>query len=199
MSLQHFAPLCVLTPSGFYVKNSLNREERKEGTRKEAQRKAHLPCRLSAACYTPRALSSTRKAGAIAQMDSDLLDPYEKLIGIEILGQRVFVPENNRLLRCFQYLSMETISYGDFCWNGDCTNCQIWYHTEGQTEADDRAALSCRTEVREGMVITRMNSCIEMYGINKKSPEPETRRSRTASANELQTHDLLNVTGDNQS
>ena len=132
-------------------------------------------------------------------MDSDLLDPYEKLIGIEILGKRVEVPEKNRLLRCFQYLSMQTISYGDFCWNGDCTNCQVWYHTEGQTEADDRTALSCRTEVREGMVITRMNSCVELYGINKKRPGPETRGSRTASANELQTRDFSNVTGDNQS
>ncbi len=148
--------------------------------------------------YSTR-FSSMREAGAIAQMDSDLLDPYEKLIEIEILGKRVMVPENNRVLRCFQYLSMQTISYGDFCWNGDCTNCQIWYHAEGQTEADDRVALSCRTQVSEGMVITRMNSCVELYGINKKSPEAETRRSRTASANELQTQDFSNMTGDNQS
>jgi hypothetical protein len=100
-------------------------------------------------------------------MDSDLLDPYEKLIEIEILGQRVKVPENNRLLRCFQYLSMQTISYGDFCWNGDCTNCQIWFHTKGQTEAEDRPALSCRMQVTEGMVITRMSHCVELEGINK--------------------------------
>ncbi|MBC7912171.1 MAG: hypothetical protein H7Y30_16815 [Pyrinomonadaceae bacterium] len=100
-------------------------------------------------------------------MDSDLFDPYEKLIEIEILGQRVKVPENNRLLRCFQYLSMQTISYGDFCWNGDCTNCQIWFHTEGQTEAQDRPALSCRMQVTEGIVITRMSHCVKLEGINK--------------------------------
>ena len=35
-------------------------------------------------------------------MESDLLDPYEKLVPIEILGHTVKVPENNRLLRCFQ-------------------------------------------------------------------------------------------------
>jgi NADH dehydrogenase/NADH:ubiquinone oxidoreductase subunit G len=100
-------------------------------------------------------------------MDSDLFEPYEKLIGIKILGKNVKVPENNRLLRCFQYLSMQTISYGDFCWNGDCTNCQIWYHAEGQTEADDRPALSCRMQVSEGMVITRMSGCVKLDGINK--------------------------------
>jgi hypothetical protein len=100
-------------------------------------------------------------------IDSDLLDPYEKLIGIEILGKRVEVPENNRLLRCFQYLSIETISYGDFCWNGECTNCQIWYHVEGESEANDKPALSCRTTVCEGMVITKLSRFVELEGINK--------------------------------
>ena len=99
--------------------------------------------------------------------ESDLLEPYEKLITIEILGRQVEVPENNRLLRCFQYLSMHTISYGDFCWNGDCTNCQVWYHSEGQTERDDKPALSCRTSVSEGMIITRLSRFVELEGINK--------------------------------
>ena len=45
-------------------------------------------------------------------IENDLLDPYERLITIEILGRPVEVPENNRLLRCFQYLSLNTISYG---------------------------------------------------------------------------------------
>ncbi len=47
--------------------------------------------------------------------ESDLLDPYEKLVIVEILGKQVQVPEKNRLLRCFQYLSLNSISYGDFC------------------------------------------------------------------------------------
>ncbi|HEX8098430.1 MAG TPA: 2Fe-2S iron-sulfur cluster-binding protein [Pyrinomonadaceae bacterium] len=100
-------------------------------------------------------------------MDSDLFDPYEKLVGIEILGRRVSVPENNPLLRCFQYLSMKTISYGDFCWNGECANCQVWYHGAGETEAEDKTALACRTRVSEGMVITRTTHFVELEGINK--------------------------------
>jgi hypothetical protein len=97
--------------------------------------------------------------------DSDLLDPYERLITIEILGQRIQVPENNRLLRCFQYLSLKTISYGDFCWNGDCTNCQVWYHNSGQSIAEDRPGLACRMEVQEEMVITKLSPFIKLEGI----------------------------------
>src|SRR2546427_11972141 len=102
-----------------------------------------------------------------APIESDLLDPFGKLITIEVLGKQVEVPEKNRLLRCFQYLSMKTISYGDFCWNGDCTNCQVWYHTGGQTEAGDRPGLSCRLEARPGQAITRLNPFIVVEGINK--------------------------------
>jgi hypothetical protein len=102
-------------------------------------------------------------------IESDLLDPYEKLVSIEILGRRVEVPENNTLLRCFQFLSIETISYGDFCWNGDCTHCQFWYHEAGQSgNADDKTALSCRFVVREGMVVTKLSHFVELEGINKR-------------------------------
>jgi NADH dehydrogenase/NADH:ubiquinone oxidoreductase subunit G len=100
-------------------------------------------------------------------MESDLFDPFERLIAVEILGKRVEVPEKNRLLRCFQFLSLNTISYGDFCWNGECTNCQIWYHEQGQTESNDKPALSCRMEVTEGMVITKLSRFIHLNGINK--------------------------------
>lgn len=85
-------------------------------------------------------------------MDNDLFEPFEKLIEIEILGEKREVPENNLILRCFQYLSMESISYGDFCWNGDCANCQVWIKNGEQ----EKAVLSCRINVAEGMKIVRM-------------------------------------------
>ncbi len=97
----------------------------------------------------------------------DLLDTYEKLVSIEVLGKLVEVPEKNRLLRCFQFLSLNTISYGDFCWNGDCTNCQIWYHTNGQSKDNDKPGLACRMEVIEGMTITSMSQFIKLDGITK--------------------------------
>lgn len=97
----------------------------------------------------------------------ELLDPYERLITIEVLGEQVAVPEKNRLLRCFQYLSLNTISYGDFCWNGECTNCQVWYHTEGQSQANDKPGLACRLEVIEGMKITSLSPFIKLDGITR--------------------------------
>ncbi len=109
----------------------------------------------------------TYQTSTAVALESDLLDPYERLVPIEILGHRTEVPEKNRLLRCFQYLSLKTISYGDFCWNGECTNCQVWYHQAGQSEADDRPGLACRMEVAEEMVITKLNSFIQLEGINK--------------------------------
>src|SRR3954470_14645628 len=93
---------------------------------------------------------------------ADLLDPYEKLISLEIVGKQVQVPERNRLLRCFQYLSIETISYGDFCWNGDCTNCQFRYREEGR----EKTALACRFDVREGLVVTRLSPHVRIKGVN---------------------------------
>ena len=100
--------------------------------------------------------------------DDDLLDPYDRLVSIEVMGRQVEVPEKNRLLRCFQFLSLKTISYGDFCWNGECTNCQIWYHTEGQSKSDDKPGLACRLEVIEGMTITSMAPFIKLEGITNK-------------------------------
>ena len=91
-------------------------------------------------------------------IDSEIFEPFERLIEIEIQGRNVQVPENNTLLRCFQYLSMETISMGDFCWNGDCANCQVWI--EGQ--AKEKPALACRTKVEEGMKIVRVSKEIDL-------------------------------------
>jgi 2Fe-2S iron-sulfur cluster binding domain len=119
--------------------------------------------------YTNRPMSETPELIPQFSSDSDLFDPFDRLIAIEIAGKQVQVPENNRLLRCFQYLSSRTISYGDFCWNGECTNCQIWYHRPGQNEKDDRPVLACRQEVVEGMIITKLSRFIELEGINKRS------------------------------
>ena len=88
----------------------------------------------------------------------DIFQPYEMLIEIEILGTKYNVPENNTLLRCLQFLSMESISYGDFCWNGECLNCQIWL----QNGDKEKAVMACRTMVAEGMKIIRLADGIVM-------------------------------------
>lgn len=91
--------------------------------------------------------------------ESDIFEPYDKLIEIEICGVRHSVPENNTLLRCFQFLSMEAISYGDFCWNGTCSNCQIWVE---ETDGKEKSALACRTKAFEKMRVVRLSAEIKL-------------------------------------
>ena len=80
------------------------------------------------------------------------------MLEIEIVGKKCEVPENNTLLRCFQYLSMETVSYLDLSWNGDCAKCQIWLE-ESEIE---KSLLACRTMVRENMKIVRISDEINI-------------------------------------
>lgn len=91
-------------------------------------------------------------------MNTDIFEPFEKLIEIEILGECRQVPENNSLLRCFQFLSMETVSHSDLCWNGDCARCQIWL----ENTATEKPVLACRTKVQAGMKIVRISDEIKL-------------------------------------
>ena len=88
----------------------------------------------------------------------DVFQPFSRLIELDIVGEIREVPENNTLLRCFQYLAVESISYGDFCWNGECLNCQVWL----QNGDKDKAVMSCRTEVSQGMKIVRLSEAIDL-------------------------------------
>jgi NADH dehydrogenase/NADH:ubiquinone oxidoreductase subunit G len=94
----------------------------------------------------------------------DIFEPFDKLIEIEINGEKREVPENNSLLRCFQFLSMETISFGDFCWNGDCLNCQVWIKNGDK----EKAVLACRTNAQESMEIVRLSGEIDLESENVK-------------------------------
>lgn len=88
----------------------------------------------------------------------DVFEPFDRLVKIKINGREVEVPENNMILRCFQFLSIESISMGDFCWNGDCAECQVWIEgTNGE-----KPVLSCRTKVAENMNILRLSDAINL-------------------------------------
>lgn len=88
----------------------------------------------------------------------DVFEPFERLVRIEICGREFDVPENNSVLRCLQYLSIETVSRGDLCWNGDCLNCQVWID---RGDGREKGVISCRTQIAEGMKIIRVTSEIE--------------------------------------
>ncbi len=88
----------------------------------------------------------------------DIFEPFDKLVTIHILGKPYHVPENNSLLRCFQYLKIDSISAGDFCWNRDCMNCQVWINKGGE----EKGLIACRAIVEEGMEIVRLHEEIDL-------------------------------------
>ena len=91
-----------------------------------------------------------------------LFRPFTRLVKIKILGREFEVPENNPLLRCFQYLAPEAISYGRFCWNEDCQYCRISFDLGDGTTS--RSAISCKLMVQDGMRINDLTSEIR-YGL----------------------------------
>ncbi|MBI4462691.1 MAG: hypothetical protein HY653_07290 [Acidobacteria bacterium] len=82
--------------------------------------------------------------------------PFERLVTITILGKKFEVPEKNMLLRCFQFLSPDTIPYGRFCWNQECQTCRVAYRIGGEQD-EPREILTCKVIVREGMEITELS------------------------------------------
>jgi hypothetical protein len=85
-----------------------------------------------------------------------LFRPFSRLVRIAILGRDFEVPENNTLLRCFQYLAPEPVSYGRFCWNEDCQYCRVTFDQGEGTPA--RAALACKLMAEDGMRVTGISS-----------------------------------------
>ncbi len=80
--------------------------------------------------------------------------PYERLVEITILGKKFQVPEKNSVLRCFQYISPETIPYGRFCWNQECQYCRILCQLPDDNQA--REMISCKFLVMASMNITQL-------------------------------------------
>ena len=91
-------------------------------------------------------------------MNPDLFEPYDRLIEITIEGEPRQVPANNTLLRCFQYLSLESISYGDFCWNGDCLNCRVRVRADGK----EKEVIACLVKPKDGTEVIGTSDDIRM-------------------------------------
>lgn len=87
-------------------------------------------------------------------MTDEIFEPYDRLITINICGRDHQVPENNSILRGLQYLDMETVSCGDFCWNGECLNCCVGVAVESGGE---KTVIACRAMAQDGMQIVRLD------------------------------------------
>ncbi len=96
-----------------------------------------------------------------------LFRPFARLVKITLLGREFEVPENNTLLRCFQYLAPEAVSYGRFCWNEECQYCRVSFESGRETsketskETKTRAALACKLMVEDGMRIEEVTTEIK--------------------------------------
>ena len=116
---------------------------------------------LSPPVQPPSFFSVRRACHKIADMTAPgtLFRPFSRLVKITILGKEFEVPENNPLLRCFQYLAPEQVSYGRFCWNEDCQYCRVTFDLEEATPT--RTAISCKLMVQDGMRINEVTAEIK--------------------------------------
>ena len=109
-----------------------------------------------------------------------LFRPYSRLVKITILGQEFEVPENNPMLRCFQYLAPEAVSLGRFCWNEDCQYCRVTFDLGEGTSS--RTALACKLMVQEGMrvqeVTTEIRYCLRGLKVGENRGLNEGTRMR---------------------
>ena len=78
-----------------------------------------------------------------------LYRPFARLVRVSLLGREFEVPENNSLLRCFQYLAPEAVAGGKFCWNEDCQYCRVSFDCGRGTPP--RTALACKLLVEDGL------------------------------------------------
>ena len=96
---------------------------------------------------------------------ADVFRAYERLVEIEVLGKTFQVPEKNSLLRCFQYISPETIPYGRFCWNQECPYCRV--SCQMPDEDEPGPMLACKCLVTAGMKVTELTPELK-WGLGAK-------------------------------
>ena len=87
-----------------------------------------------------------------------LYGQIDKLVKITVAGEEYEVPEALELLRCYQYLDFN-IAFENFCWNGNCQNCEAPVSLEKGTEVEP--TLCCQTSAVEGMVIQELPEGVE--------------------------------------
>lgn len=85
------------------------------------------------------------------EINLDLFEPFDRLVKIRLRGSDHEVPENNSLLRGFQYLYGNSVATGRFCWNNECGNCEVSCRPPGGGEA--RRVRGCQVVAEEGMEI----------------------------------------------
>ena len=106
-----------------------------------------------------------------------LYRPFEKLISITIRGKKFDIPENQILLRAFQYLCPETIPFGRYCWNEECQYCRVIIRKPGSDKISQ--ALSCKLMAEEGLEVVQVAPELQ-WNLSQlfppSTPEPESKQ-----------------------
>ncbi|MBF8305770.1 MAG: ferredoxin [Acidobacteria bacterium] len=105
------------------------------------------------------------------RLEIPLFRPYSKLIEITVRGKKVQIPENQILLRAFQYLCPDTIPYGRYCWNEECQYCRVSVRRPGAEKVTQ--ALSCKLMVEEGLDVQELADELKWNLRRLFSPEAE--------------------------
>jgi len=116
------------------------------------------------------------RAHAGGSLESAILEPYEKLIAVTILGKVYQVPENNTLLRILQHMRLE-LAYTKYCWNGDCRNCAFRYVS--RRTGKEVEVLGCQIRLFNGMTIVALPEGVSI----ETSPGTEKEAATGASLN----------------
>jgi hypothetical protein len=95
------------------------------------------------------------------EINLDLFDPFDRLLRISIRGKSREVPENNTLLRGFQYLFGDAVVSGRFCWNNECGNCELSCRLPGRDGA--RRIRGCQALVEEGMEVLDVSPDLALF------------------------------------
>jgi hypothetical protein len=90
----------------------------------------------------------------------DLFDPFDRLIRITVRGKPLEIPENNNLLRGFQYLIGDPVASGRFCWNNESGNCEVLCRVPGKEGV--RKIRGCQVLAEEGMEIVDLSSDLDL-------------------------------------
>ena len=105
------------------------------------------------------------------RLEVPLFRPYEKLVSIQIRGRKFSVPENQILLRAFQYLCPDTIPYGRYCWNEECQYCRVSVKRPGGEKLTQ--ALSCKLMAEEGLEVLELSAELTWNLLRLFRPTPQ--------------------------
>ena len=104
---------------------------------------------------TPEELGIPR---SLVEEASEILNPFERLLPVQVLDRIVWLPENNSLWRGLQFWGLVKhevrIDFSLFCISGTCLKCKSL--VQAPAAADREPMLLCQTQAQAGTCIRKL-------------------------------------------